>query len=300
MAFDIERYKENSKKIDLSDVDWSRAKDYPLAQGAVDAMTYMMDIETHTVIYLSELLVSRACMDPEITSFLSVWVYEEMYHGEAFVKFFRAYGIPVSDERPKEIRLKEGFGRVSAVLTIMFGSYLLPFFPALYLTVGAVNELTTLTGYRQLQKKTDNPVLHAILERIIKQERAHYAFYRSMSERLLAESAVARGVVRRYFQSRPRVVGEGVKNEAEIDQLSHYLFDGQDGLAAAASVDQQIAQLPGLKGFDMLQRAVRRAEARYASGDGETVSEYSAEPRSYLTLPQPHEVEWGPMVREVG
>jgi hypothetical protein len=222
-----------------------------------------------------------------------------MYHGEAFVKFFRAYGIPVSDERPKEIRLKEGLGRVNAVLAIMLGSYVLPFFPALYLTVGAVNELTTLTGYRQLQKKTDNPVLHAVLERIIKQERAHYAFYRSMSERLLAESAAARGVVRWYFQRRPWVVGEGVKNEAEIDQLAHYLFSGEDGLEAAKSVDQRISQLPGLKGFDMLQRVLRRADARYASDSPVAASTYAAAPTPYFTLPPTTEIpDWEPLVRE--
>jgi hypothetical protein len=47
-------------------------------RGAVDAMLYMMDIESHTAIYLSELLVSKACMDPVITSFLSIWAYEEI------------------------------------------------------------------------------------------------------------------------------------------------------------------------------------------------------------------------------
>ncbi|GAC1331056.1 MAG: hypothetical protein NVSMB17_08880 [Candidatus Dormibacteria bacterium] len=262
MAFDIERYKENSKKIELGDIDWARVKDYPVPQGAIDAMTYMMDIETHTVIYLSELLVSKACMDPVITAFLSAWVYEEMYHGEAFVKFFRAYGIPVSDDRPRQVRLKEGLGRVSATMTIMLGSYVLPFFPALYLTVGAVNELTTLTGYSQLKARCNHPILNQILDRVIKQERTHFAFYRSMSEQLLRESATARGVVRYYYQLRPRVVGEGVKNEAEIDQLAAFLFDGEDGLEAARSVDRQVVTLPGLKGFDMLETVRARALGR--------------------------------------
>ena len=262
MAFDIERYKDNSKKIDLSDIDWSRVKDHEVPQGAIDAMTYMMDIETHTVIYLSELLVSKACMDPTITAFLSAWVYEEMYHGEAFVKFFRAYGIPVGDDRPKEVRLKEGLGRVGATMTIMLGSYVLPFFPALYLTVGAVNELTTLTGYGQLKTRCNHPILNQILDKIIKQERTHFAFYRSMSEQLLRESATARGVTRAYYQAKPRVVGEGVKNEAEIDQLAQFLFDGEDGLEAARSVDRQVAMLPGLKGFDMLEKVRTRALGR--------------------------------------
>ena len=195
MTFDIERYKENSRKLDLSDIRWDLVRDHPLPQGAIDSMHYMMDIETHTVIYLSELLVSKACMDPVITSFLSCWVYEEMYHGEAFVKFLRAYGIPVSDDRPRQVRLAEGFKRVNAVMGVMFGSYVLPFFPALYLTVGAINEMTTLTGYRQLQKRSQHPVLTMVLDRIVKQERTHFAFYRSMAERLLRDSGTARGAI---------------------------------------------------------------------------------------------------------
>jgi hypothetical protein len=133
VTFDIERYKGNSHKLDLSDIRWDLVRKHELPRSAIDSMLYMMDIETHTVIVLSELLVSKACMDPVIRSFLSYWVYEEMYHGEAFVQFLREYGIPVSDDRPKEIRLRKGFKRINAVMSIMFGSYLIPFFPAPYL-----------------------------------------------------------------------------------------------------------------------------------------------------------------------
>ena len=267
MAFDIERYKVNSGKIDLGDIDWAEVRRYPLPRGAIEAMTYMMDIETHTAIYLSELLVSKACMDPVITAFLSCWVYEEMYHGEAFVRFLREYGIPISPDRPREIRLKEGFGRVSATMTIMLGSYVLPFFPALYLSVGAVNEMTTLTGYRQLQKRAQHPVLDVILERIIKQERTHYAFYRSMAEKLLAESPSARGVTRWFMQKRFVAVGDGVKTDAEVDQLALYLFDGDDGLEAARAIDRAVSTLPGLRGVALLERIRGRALARTGSLD---------------------------------
>ncbi|MFN2466048.1 MAG: ferritin-like domain-containing protein [Candidatus Dormibacteria bacterium] len=259
MAFDIERYKANSRKIDLSDIDWDAVRDHPLPQEAIDSMLYMMDIETHTAIYLSELLVSKACMDPVITSFLSCWVYEEMYHGEAFVQFLRAYGVPVSDDRPKEIRLKEGFGRVTATMAIMFGSYLIPFFPALYLSVGAINEMTTLTGYQQLMKRAQHPVLDKILERIIKQERTHYAFYRSMAEQLLAESAAARRLNRWFMDQRFVAVGEGVKTRDEVNRLALFLFDGEDGRAATRRIDQEAAKLPGLEGINLLERIRDRA-----------------------------------------
>ena len=42
--------------------------------------------------------------DPQITAFLSCWVYEELWHGEAFSDFLRAYGIEV----PAEPKLPDG------------------------------------------------------------------------------------------------------------------------------------------------------------------------------------------------
>ncbi|MDP9325787.1 MAG: ferritin-like domain-containing protein [Candidatus Dormibacteraeota bacterium] len=259
MSFDIERYKDRSKKIDLSDIRWDQVKDNELPQSAIDSMFYMMDIEIHTVIYLSELLVSKACMDPVITSFLSCWAYEEMYHGEAFAKFLNEYGVPVSPDRPQEIRLREGFGRVNAVMAIMFGSYLIPFFPALYLTVGAVNELTTVTGYTLLRQRANHPVLDTILERIIKQEQTHYAFYRSQAEKLLRESAAARGATRWFLLKRFKAVGEGTKTVDEVNKLAMDLFSGPDGRRAVRDIDAQIEQLPGLHGVGVMERVLDRA-----------------------------------------
>ena len=52
----------------------------------------MMDIETHTVVFLRDLLATRASFDPEVTSFLSCWGYEELWHGEAFSRFLGEAG----------------------------------------------------------------------------------------------------------------------------------------------------------------------------------------------------------------
>lgn len=263
MPFEIERYKWSAKRLLLEDIDWDEVPRHHLPSGAIESMLYMMDIETHTVIFLSELLVSKACMDPVITSFLSIWGYEEMYHGEAFVKFLRSYGVQVEDDRPKEVRLQEGFHRASSVMTVLLGSYLLPFFPAIYLTIGATNELTTLTGYQQLIRRSQHPVLTKMVERIIKQERVHYAFYRSQAERLLRESAIARQAVRWVMTNRFRAVGEGVKSAEDVDQLALFLFDGPEGRQAVRSIDEGIGRLPGLEGVNLLERLLDRAESRF-------------------------------------
>lgn len=265
MAFDIERYKWSSKRLLLDDIDWDEVPRHHLPSGAIESMLYMMDIETHTVIFLSELLVSKACMDPVITSFLSIWGYEEMYHGEAFLKFLRAYGVQIDDDRPQQVRLQEGFHRATSVMTVLFGSHLLPFFPAIYLTIGATNELTTLTGYQQLIRRSEHPVLTRMVERIIKQERMHYAFYRSQAERLMRDSEVTRRAVRWVMTKRFRAVGEGVKSSEEVDRLALFLFGGPGGREAVRSIDEGIGRLPGMAGVNLLERLLDRAEAHFGA-----------------------------------
>src|SRR3954454_7036908 len=104
MEFDLDRYLRNSRKVDLSDLDWSAIPDHPLSDGDVMSMHYMMDIETHTVIYLRDLLGTRAAGDPEVTAFLSCWGYEELWHGEALWDFPPSSGIEV----PAEPRVPDG------------------------------------------------------------------------------------------------------------------------------------------------------------------------------------------------
>jgi hypothetical protein len=58
--FDIDRYLRNSKRLDLSELPWDDIPDHRLSDGDVMCMHYMMDIETHTVIYLRDLLATRA------------------------------------------------------------------------------------------------------------------------------------------------------------------------------------------------------------------------------------------------
>ena len=66
--------------------------DDPAARGEARCLAYMMDIESHTVIFLRDLLATRAAYEPDVTAFLSCWVYEELWHGEAFSRFLGEAG----------------------------------------------------------------------------------------------------------------------------------------------------------------------------------------------------------------
>ena len=54
----------------------------------------MHDVELHTICYLRDLLVTPAHADPDVTTFLSCWAYEELWHGEALGDVLAAHGRP--------------------------------------------------------------------------------------------------------------------------------------------------------------------------------------------------------------
>ena len=283
IEFDLDRYLRASKKLDLSALDWDDIPRHPLSDGDVMCMHYMMDIETHTVIYLRDLLATRASNDPQITAFLSCWVYEELWHGEAFSDFLRAYGIEVPAEpklpdgstpmptrvnRVHKFREQLGVGHQLSLLPTMLGSMVFRDFIALHMTWGAINELTTLTGYHALIRRSNHPVLHQMLRRVIQDERRHFAFYRAQGKARLARAPKrTRRVVRWVFENFWTPVGAGPKTEEEVDALGLYLFGYDDeGREMVREIDRTIAEIPGLDGLtlveDYLDASLERARTQ--------------------------------------
>jgi hypothetical protein len=282
--FDIDRYLRNSKRLDLSGLKWDDIPNHPLSDGDVMCLHYMMDIETHTVVYLRDLLATRAVHDPYVTGFLSCWVYEELWHGEAFSEFLRAYGIEVPAEpklpdgstpmptrpnRVRQFRERMGVGHQLFLLPTLVGSLVIRDFVALHMTWGAINELTTLSGYHQLKRRSSHPVLHDLLDRIVQDERRHFAFYRAQAKARLTANPRAARIVRRLLQAFWTPVGAGVKSEEEVDALALYLFgDSPEGREGAREIDRTIAEIPGLEGLTMIDDYLVAALARASSMPG--------------------------------
>ena len=219
-----------------------------------------------------------------MTGFLSCWVYEELWHGEAFSDFLRAYGLEVPAEpklpdgstpmptRPNRVaRFREqmGVGHKLFLLPTMLASLVMRDFVALHMTWGAINELTTLTGYHQLMRRSSHPVLHEMLRRIIQDERRHFAFYRAQAKARMEGNPRAGKIVRMGLNAFWTPVGAGVKSQEEVDALAIYLFgDSPAGREGAREVDSTIAELPGLEGLTLLEDALDAALARAAASPG--------------------------------
>ena len=272
IEFDLDRYLRASKKLDISGIDWDEIPKHPLSDGDVMCMHYMMDIETHTVIYLRDLLATRAANDPQITAFLSCWVYEELWHGEAFSDFLRAYGIevpaepklpdgstpmPTRTKRTRRFREQLGVGHQLSLLPTMMGSMVFRDFIGLHMTWGAINELTTLTGYQRLKAVAAHPVLSELLETIMRDESRHFFFYYRQAEMRLQRPRVApvtRLLVNRFWAP----VGSGVGSDADLKFMAHYLFAGTEGRVAARKVDDTLRKLPGFADAQLLEAWMNR------------------------------------------
>ena len=263
MSFSIERYKEESRKLDISGVRWDDVRNHPLSKGDLFCLHYMMDIENHVALYLSHLLVTRACMDPVLTSFLSCWVYEELWHGENLSRMLNEYGVELDNmDRIAAIRSGLGVQNSVSILSTMVGSWALKDFAAIYLSIGAINELTTLTGYAALARKSNHPVLRDLLARITKDERRHFAFYYNSAREWLEGNRWAQRVDRFMLDRVWVPVGEGVKTAEEVDALALYLFDDEEGAEDLARIDEKIGKLPGLAGITLLSARVKVAKER--------------------------------------
>jgi rubrerythrin len=246
-GFNLERYLRVAGATRPEAFDWSAAEP-PLDREALFCLGYMMDIESHTIIYLRELLATRIAEDPSITSFLSCWAYEEFFHSKVLQRLLEAQGVTVEEERFARLRrrkagdhLQMGIARVLARITRHFG--------AVHMTWGAINELSTLIGYRALVARSGNPLVAQVLGRIIKDERRHYAFYFNQArDRLRPRAAqlLTSLIVRKFWSP----VGSPVRGDADAGRVCSYLFNDEEGSRRLRLLDSSIALLPGLGWFD--------------------------------------------------
>src|SRR5207248_11700688 len=131
-------------------------------------LDYMLDMEKLVDLSLAQLLVTRECMEPIRTALHACWNYAELSHGENIGKLLNLYGVEFdTQDHIANVRANLGFQNSVSILTTMAGSWLMKDFSAVYLTIGAINELSTLTGYGALIRKSGHPVLRDLLSRII-------------------------------------------------------------------------------------------------------------------------------------
>ena len=256
MTFDAATFLTHSARLEIDDLDFDAFRDQPLDPDALRCLRYMHDVESHTVCYLRDVLVTRAHRDPDITSFLTMWNYEEFWHGDAIGKVLAAHDETAGTTRIAALRQRLPKGDRWRPVGFQVASALTPHLTAVHMTWGAVNEWTTQAAYARLAKLADHPTLSVLLRRIMKQEGRHIDFYATEASGRLANSRAAQRVTRWALRRFWAPVGSGVVEEAEVDFLRTYLFASEDGRTMAERIDRRVDRLPGLDGLHLLTGAV--------------------------------------------
>ncbi len=259
MRFDIDSYQRHSGKLAVDDIDFSRFHDQPLTPEALRCLRYIHDVENHTVCYLRDLQVTRAHRDPEVTSFLTLWNYEEFWHGEAIATILAAHDEAAGKGRVAALRQRLPRRDAWKPLGFQLVSALTPHLTAVHMTWGAVNEWTTQAAYARLAARAEHPTLSELLRRIMKQEGRHIDFYATQAKARLADSRAAQRMTRWALGHFWAPVGSGVVPDGEVTFLRNYLFGDDDGRAVADRIDRRVHRLPGLDGLNLLGKAVSSA-----------------------------------------
>ena len=258
MSFDLDRYRAGVTPVRTDDLDFAAFRRRPLSEETLRCLRFMHDVESHTVCYLRDLLVTKSHQDPRITTFLTMWAYEEYWHGVAIGQVLEAHGEPAGDARIAPMRdrlasLRDTFAPFgNAVGSAVLGTD----FIALHMTWGAVNEWSTQAGYDRLAELADHPVLTELLGRIAKQESRHIAFYATEARERLARSRRAQVATRFALKRLWGPVGSSVMPAEETAFLLEHLLGGPGGRAAAQRIERNLDRLPGLAGLGIVTKAL--------------------------------------------
>jgi hypothetical protein len=266
--FELDRFIELSGAIKLDDIDWEEASRVGITDEEERIVRYISATESYTILYMRDLLSGHSVKDPEITAFLSVWVFEELWHGRALDKLLAAVGRPM--DRFDRVVANVSFRELLEQFLAGFAANLTPRWIPTHMTWGAINESTAAMAYRALEAHTQNPALKKICSRAAKQERKHFSFYYHQAQKRLDGDEKAQKFCKFVLQAFWKPVGATVAGKETLEFMAAKFFSDAAGKEMLREADETIRALPGLGWFGMITPAVEKLIARHHARVGTT------------------------------
>lgn len=248
----------------LETIPWQDVRKHELDESFIPVLVYMRDVERFTEIYYDELRKTPTGNDPVIKRFMERWAVEETLHSDLLHRFLCEAGYPAHERWYEEAKAKipkVNTFKAAAIgaVTQLFGKH----FSAVHMTWGAINELSTLSGYQRLWQLANHPVLTHLLNGIAREEARHSLFYWSIAKLKLQHSPFRQQLTRTIVRNFWAPVGSGLKAVADTNYVITRLFGQQDGLAI---IDQQVSrrinQLPGLATLSVVTERIAETSQR--------------------------------------
>jgi hypothetical protein len=257
MAFDIDRFTQDSERVTWEDLDLDAFRDDPLPAESVRTLRYMCDVEYHTVCYLRDMLVTPSQREPEVNAFMTTWNREEFWHGEALAHVLGLHGVTVDYDELKAKRVKLGWrDRIAPVKQSLLSNIVGKDFVAVHMIWGAANEWSAAAAYKRLAALEGHPALAVLLKRIAAQEARHVAFYATQARARLEGSTKAQKLARLALTTAWQPVGSTIASDDEVTHVMGHLFAGEQGRKEIDAIDRHIAKLPGMEGLTIVADAL--------------------------------------------
>ena len=242
----------------INTIAWNKVSSYPINPAFIPVLVYMRDVESFTEVYYQELLRTPTCRNPHIRKFMDRWSVEENEHANVLNRFLNEAGVPTSDDWWRKAQAAIPFSytvqsRIASAITRVFGKH----FSGVHMAWGAINEMTTLQGYRRLWQLAQHPVLEQLLRAIAQEESIHSSFYWHIARLRLKQSGFTRTLSRFVIDKFWTPVGQGAKPQHETDYVIATLFKGLSGVHQfEKTVGQRLESLPGLSGLKVVTERI--------------------------------------------
>lgn len=221
-------------------------------------LRYFGVTEGMTPVYGDTLRKSGLVLPELVDCFLRRWEPEELIHAEVLRQLLDVVQTEKVDESGENKVKPQSLERVRRFATVLLARFFPNALLALYGTLGTLQEKTTLIGYNELARRTQNSVLRDLCHRIGRQEGYHYSRYREIAQIYLVDRT-SQAIVRFMVQNTFAIVGATFNSEEDVEFLVRcYFSDPERGMALAQEVDRSIADLPGMAGLTPMQNYVRK------------------------------------------
>lgn len=206
-------------------------------------------LEGATMARLRNVLVTSMHKDARVTAFLVTWAYEKFWIADALNAIVAVNthaaaaaidpresarrAAAVSTDRGPIRRALAGFAQGWAIIGAQT-------------TIALVDDWMLREAYESTAESAGNAPLRAAVERILAVKARHTRFFEHEARRRLAESSKAARLARRELRRTPWPLGASALTRPQRDTFHAETFGGEAGARRAASVEQRIAELPGI------------------------------------------------------
>ena len=265
--FDVGEFARTARGSLRDELDLTSLGAARLAPDVVAVLEALREFEGATMAHLRNVLVTPTHKDARVTAFLVTWAYEKFWiadalgalvdangAGEAATSSFTDVATPrrgIRHPRGPVRRALAGFTQGEAIV-------------GAHTTLGLVDDWVLQGVYEQVSSKAaDDSALADALGIILAVKSRHTAFFEEESLRRLAASPRATRLARRELRRSPWPLGVAAIEPVRRRALSRFAWSGADGADRLSSLEQRIAELPGIGAS--AASAVRGSLARDAS-----------------------------------